>query len=428
MSANRDHNLDIIIKIVKFLLISGLLILALFLSLKIFPYLMPFFIGLLLAECSMFLSAMLKRLWCKLSRGEKKSLKRRDGDKLAVFIYFLIVFSILVLVALGITAGVSQLRRFIISFPETVQKVRLGEQISDLVDKIQSPDLQSNVHKTLTELNTKISQSFPNMVSRGLNAISHFMAHLPLTLLVIVISLMCGYYSINGTRKIYVSALRLTRNRRLVRNIFVLISRVINTVFRIIGGYILLMLITFIECLMGFLIIGISNAWIWALISAIVDILPVLGISAVLLPMIVYCFLSGLMIKALGLIVLLVIMTIARRMWEPLILGSVMKLHPLITILSMMLGIVLWGLSGVVLGPMYFVTLQQFLQVFNLHKALSHLFSENSLKLQQYLDQRAEESAREVIEARRIKAAERQARAKERRAKAEERSKRESER
>lgn len=428
MSANRDHNLDIIIKIVKFLLISGLIILALFLSLKIFPYLMPFFIGLLLAECSMFLSAMLKRLWCKLSRGEKKSLKRRDGDKLAVFIYFLIVFSILVLVALGITAGVSQLRRFIISFPETVQKVRLGEQISDLVDKIQSPDLQSNVHKTLTELNTKISQSFPNMVSRGLNAISHFMAHLPLTLLVIVISLMCGYYSINGTRKIYVSALRLTRNRRLVRNIFVLISRVINTVFRIIGGYILLMLITFIECLMGFLIIGISNAWIWALISAIVDILPVLGISAVLLPMIVYCFLSGLMIKALGLTVLLVIMTIARRMWEPLILGSVMKLHPLITILSMMLGIVLWGLSGVVLGPMYFVTLQQFLQVFNLHKALSHLFSENSLKLQQYLDQRAEESAREEIEARRIKAVERQARAKERRAKAEERSKRESER
>lgn len=428
MSANRDHNLDIIIKIVKFLLISGLIILALFLSLKIFPYLMPFFIGLLLAECSMFLSAMLKRLWCKLSRGEKKSLKRRDGDKLAVFIYFLIVFSILVLVALGITAGVSQLRRFIISFPETVQKVRLGEQIGDLVDKIQSPDLQDNIHKTLTELNAKISQSFPNMVSRSLNAISHFMAHLPLTLLVIVISLMCGYYSINGTRKIYVSALRLTRNRRLVRNIFVLISRVITTVFRIIGGYILLMLITFIECLMGFLIIGISNAWIWALISAIVDILPVLGISAVLLPMIVYCFLSGLMIKALGLIVLLVIMTIARRMWEPLILGSVMKLHPLITILSMMLGIVLWGLSGVVLGPMYFVTLQQFLQVFNLHKALSHLFSENSLKLQQYLDHRAEESAREEIEARRIKAAERQARAKERRAKAEERSKRESER
>lgn len=428
MSANRDHNLDIIIKIVKFLLISGLIILALFLSLKIFPYLMPFFIGLLLAECSMFLSAMLKRLWCKLSRGEKKNLKRRDGDKLAVFIYFLIVFSILVLVALGITAGVSQLRRFIISFPETVQKVRLGEQIGDLVDKIQSPDLQDIIHKTLTELNAKISQSFPNMVSRSLNAISHFMAHLPLTLLVIVISLMCGYYSINGTRNIYVSALRLTRNRRLVRNIFVLISRVITTVFRIIGGYILLMLITFIECLMGFLIIGISNAWIWALISAIVDILPVLGISAVLLPMIVYCFLSGLMIKALGLIVLLVIMTIARRMWEPLILGSVMKLHPLITILSMMLGIVLWGLSGVVLGPMYFVTLQQFLQVFNLHKALSHLFSENSLKLQQYLDQRAEESAREEIEARRIKAAERQARAKERRAKAEERSKRESER
>lgn len=123
---------------------------------------------------------------------------------------------------------------------------------------------------------------------------------------------------------------------------------------------------------------------------------------------------------------LLVIMTIARRMWEPLILGSVMKLHPLITILSMMLGIVLWGLSGVVLGPMYFVTLQQFLQVFNLHNALSHLFSENSLKLQQYLDQRAEESAREEIELRRLKAAERRARAKERRAKTEERNKSES--
>lgn len=392
MNNAREKNIDTILTIIKYLLICFVVVGLLYLTAKVFPYLMPFFMGLLLAEAAMFISGHIKNVPKYLTRRREKPRKRHDGDKLAVTIYFIIVASIIVLIIFSITAGFSQLRSFLESLPRTLSRINLNNVFSEHVEKISDPELQATVETTLNQINKQVSSKIPMLVSKTLNVITGMANAMPLFLLVIVVSLMCGYYSINGSRRIYVKALKMTGNRALVRNLFTLISQVINTVFRIVGGYVLLMLITFVESWIGFLIIRVPNAWIWAFICAVIDILPVLGIAAVMIPMIIYFAATGATFLAVGVVILLIVMTIARRMWEPLILGSVMKLHPLMTIFSMIAGIVFWGLSGVVLGPLYLVTLQQFLTVFDMKEQIRSFISNRSTLFSSIFNEKKEES------------------------------------
>ena len=43
---------------------------------------------------------------------------------------------------------------------------------------------------------------------------------------------------------------------------------------------------------------------------------------------------------------------IIRRFIEPTILGNAMELHPIVTLLSMIVGIMIYGLAGLLLGPL----------------------------------------------------------------------------
>ena len=59
---------------------------------------------------------------------------------------------------------------------------------------------------------------------------------------------------------------------------------VFNSVIKFIKGYLLLMLFTFFELLVGFYILKVRYAVVLALIVSIVDLLPILGTGTVLVP------------------------------------------------------------------------------------------------------------------------------------------------
>ena len=54
-----------------------------------------------------------------------------------------------------------------------------------------------------------------------------------------------------------------------------------NTLFKIIGSYVMIMGLTFIELFIGLTVIGISNSGMWAFIISLLDILPILGVGTV---------------------------------------------------------------------------------------------------------------------------------------------------
>lgn len=120
----------------------------------------------------------------------------------------------------------------------------------------------------------------------------------------------------------------------------------LGTLFVCIRSYALIMTITFVELSLGLSILRIENAILIAVVIAIFDILPVLGTGGIMIPWAVITLLQGNYPLALGLAVLYVIITIIRNIIEPKIVGSNIGLHPVVTLISMFIGVQLLGVIG----------------------------------------------------------------------------------
>ena len=111
--------------------------------------------------------------------------------------------------------------------------------------------------------------------------------------------------------------------------------------------------LTFLEVFVGLLLLKIPYALIMAVCIASVDILPVLGAGAILLPWSLAMFLCGDHRMSLALVVLYGVITIVRQIAEPRILGARLGIHPLMSLFCVTLGVGLFGWIGVFVGPIF---------------------------------------------------------------------------
>lgn len=121
--------------------------------------------------------------------------------------------------------------------------------------------------------------------------------------------------------------------------------------------------ITFGILSIGFLLIRIQHPILWAGVTCLVDILPVLGTGTVLIPWSLICFLQGNTLQALGLLAIYGMISLLRSALEPRLIGKQLGLDPLLTLLVIYAGYRLWGLPGMLFAPILAVlTRQIFLQ------------------------------------------------------------------
>lgn len=116
-------------------------------------------------------------------------------------------------------------------------------------------------------------------------------------------------------------------------------------------AYAILTLIVFGELLLGLSLLGVRSALAMSALIAAVDLLPILGAGTVLLPWAVGALLLGRRALGIGLLVLYAVMVITRQAVTPHLLGRQTGLHPLLSLLAMLLGIELGGVLGMLLAP-----------------------------------------------------------------------------
>lgn len=109
----------------------------------------------------------------------------------------------------------------------------------------------------------------------------------------------------------------------------------------------------------GFLLLGIPYAPIWAVLTALMDAIPVLGTGTVLLPWSLVCLLQGQQVRALGLAAVYVVALISRSALEPRLVGKQLGLDPLVTLAALYVGYRLLGLLGMLLSPLLCVAVTE---------------------------------------------------------------------
>ena len=129
------------------------------------------------------------------------------------------------------------------------------------------------------------------------------------------------------------------------------------------GGWLLaqakLMGLTLLILLLGFWLLRIPHAPLWALGVGLVDAFPVLGTGTVLLPWSLLCFLQRDTARAIGLLGIYATVTLSRSILEPKLVGRHLGLDPLAALMALYIGYKLWGIGGMILSPLLAVTALQ---------------------------------------------------------------------
>ena len=126
------------------------------------------------------------------------------------------------------------------------------------------------------------------------------------------------------------------------------IGRAIRLTLR---AHLILMLLTFGEVWFGLTVLGVRYSLLLALLISVVDVLPILGAGTVLVPWALLSLLFHRTSLGIGLLLLYGIVTVVRQIAEPHILGDSLGIHPLASLLSMLLGLELFGVWGLLLAP-----------------------------------------------------------------------------
>ena len=115
----------------------------------------------------------------------------------------------------------------------------------------------------------------------------------------------------------------------------------------------ILVLITTLEIIIGFVILKIPSSFTLGVICGILDILPYVGTIIVFIPIIIYNIVMKNFLCAFGLICLYILVQIVREILEAKFLGDKLEIHPLVILLSIYIGVEVFGILGILIGPMY---------------------------------------------------------------------------
>ncbi len=397
-----------ILAIIKYVLITAIAVGVVYISFRLFILVLPFIAGLVLARTSIALANKVHPLMnkpgkvaarknaslkIKTSRAAVKRKKKPDTiipDELepgivteldappallnvrwAVGFYIILVITLIAMVAAVIFASVAQLRELATFIPKFLSETDLSTLLIAPISGLQGllGDFLDNktlamIQQALVDWQNSLLDSIPKLVSAILNSLGGVVGALPAVFLTIIVILLSGYYFITDSANLYRFLDRSINNKSFLEKSVSLFNILSRTLLRVIGGYMLLLIITFVMVLVGLLIIGMPYAVILALVAAIVDFLPVLGLSATMIPIAIYLFINGNIWGGIGAVIIFLIVTLIRRFIEPPILGNALRLHPMATLFSMIVGVAIYGLGGVLVGPVIMVIAKEIFSQF----------------------------------------------------------------
>ncbi len=217
---------------------------------------------------------------------------------------------------------------------------------------------ESMVGAPLFNLETWLSSlSLPQIdVAAVWSSLSRAISSVPGALITIVFIFVATYFLTSD--RIAINAFI---HRQLSANAIIAIGRIksflYESVFKWMRAQGILIGITFCELLIGFLLIGQPYALVLALLIAIVDALPILGVGTALLPWAVVCLFSSEFRMAASLCILYGVILIVRNSIEPHIVGGQLGLHPFVTLLCIYFGYRAAGFAGMFITPVFVLVL-----------------------------------------------------------------------
>lgn len=356
-----------IINVAYILMLLGLTYVA-------FKYLLgvvaPFLIAFLVAVC---LQRPLRKI-DKKTKGKGHTLSSIALVVLLIAIFTGPVILILILVGKQIANFVSYLMSLMSDIPALLNTLEdtILNLINFLPDSIYA-SVSESIIKTFNDLQSDFNLSSLNIdfksifstVSSSITGVYSVVKGVPGALIGIVIGIIaCIFFTKDYNQIVGFIKLQLPDGKK---NILTDIKQVFSkTILKMIRAYAIIMSITFGEIFIGLSILNLigvmNNSYVVmiAIAIAIFDILPVAGSGGILIPWALISLLTGNVPKAIGIIVIYVVISIIRQYIEPKVVGSSLGVHPIVTLAGLYFGLKLFGVLGMFIVPIGVMTIKAF--------------------------------------------------------------------
>ena len=313
------------------------------------PALMPFIIGFVIASIVQFL---LNRLGLK-----KPGHRKLAAAGLCIAFYALLVF----LATFFSMKIIREIGDFAMSLPDLFYDSvypliwDLGDQIQLILEPIDMSlaQLVNEVGKTLASTlagyATKFSAWAVRTVATG--AVS-----IPGALIQLIIIVVSSFYMAADYQTVidFLKGLIPSSQRD---DMVKVVSYARTAVVAYIKSYSIMFCITFLELWIGLSLLKIPYELGLAFGIAVFDLMPILGVGGILLPWGGIALILGNLKMGIGIIALYLVIAAVRNTVEPRIVGKEIGLHPLATLVAMVVGLRLIGLVGMLMLPITMVAI-----------------------------------------------------------------------
>ena len=123
-----------------------------------------------------------------------------------------------------------------------------------------------------------------------------------------------------------------------------------------------LITLTFLIIFISLLVLGVKNVFSISLLAAFFDVLPLLGVSAVFIPWIIYLLIVGNTTLAIWLTIVLGVVILVRQILEPKITGDSLGVSAFTMLSFMMISLSLFGVAGLILSPILIILIKALME------------------------------------------------------------------
>ncbi|MGO4546135.1 AI-2E family transporter [Paenibacillus sp. 2TAB23] len=223
---------------------------------------------------------------------------------------------------------------------------RFGTTTADLDLVQRSKDLIEGASSTLAKFGQTVLRSVVGYVSSFSTFIFNFVVGIILAYFLSIEITTWKQTAEEKTPNTFKSAFFFLRN-----NVFKGIALYIKAQAKMIG-------ITFVVILAALLLLQVDNAFVIAVVSAIFDILPLLGVGTIFIPWIIYLIIVGKISLAIWLSALFLVVVLTRQILEPKITGDSLGVSAFTMLAFMIVSLSLFGIAGVILAPILMILIK----------------------------------------------------------------------
>ena len=132
---------------------------------------------------------------------------------------------------------------------------------------------------------------------------------------------------------------------------------IINVLGKWCKSYAILLFCTFCEVSLGLYILKLAGVYtggyifVIAICTAILDILPVFGTGTILIPWAIFSLFTHNLGLCISLLIIYASITVIRQVLEPRLVSMNVNMHPVVTLMSMYIGIQAFGVMGIIVLP-----------------------------------------------------------------------------